>query len=102
MIKPKHYVIGAIVVTICLAPTLILAVREVARGHGAEIYTNVYGLAIHWTSLLIMVAFVFVVMLAALVGRLLYFWRIRRDARALDRWIDARTKTTGRQDKPNR
>jgi len=86
VIKPKYQVIGAIVAVICLAPTLILALREVSGGRGAGTYTNVYGLAIHYTSVLITLGLTLAVLLAALVGRLLYFWRRRRDARAVDRW----------------
>jgi hypothetical protein len=40
---------------LCRADTLLQAVREVARRRGADTYSNVYGLPIHWTSLLITV-----------------------------------------------
>jgi MFS family permease len=98
VIKLKHHVLGSIVATICLAPTVMLAVREVYRGHGAGTYTNVYGLAIHYTSLLILLGFTVAALLAALIGRLLYFWRLRHDVRAVDRWIDAQSQLSGRRD----
>jgi hypothetical protein len=98
LIKRKYHVIGAIVVAICLMPTLILAVREVSRGHGEGTYTNVYGLAIHWTSLLILVGVVMLVMVVALLGRLLYFWRVRRDVQIVDRWIEMQSHAPGRRD----
>ena len=97
VIKLKHHVMGSIVVAICMVPALLLAVREVYGGRGAGTYRNVYGLTIHYTSLLIMVALTLVVLLAVLIGRLLYFWRLRRDVRAVDRWIE--THQEGRRDK---
>ncbi len=98
MIKLKYHVIGSIVVTICMAPTVMLAMREVYRGHGAGTYTNVYGLTIHYTSLLILLGVVVVVMLAALIGRLVYFSRLQRDVRAVDRWIETHSHSSGRRD----
>ena|SRR5271166_1881291 len=98
VIKVKHHVIGSIVVAFCMVPSLLLAVREVARGHGGGTYTNVYGLAIHYTSLLIIVGVGVVALLAALIGRLLYDWRLRRDVRAVDRWVEAQSHASGRRD----
>jgi hypothetical protein len=77
----------AIVAAICFAPTLILAVREVAAGRGAGTYTNVYGLPIHWTSVVTMIGLVTLLMVVAGLGRLLYLWRVRRDAKAIDRLL---------------
>jgi len=82
VIKLKHHVMGSIVVTICMAPTVMLAVRNVYQGNGAGTYTNVHRLPIQYTSLLITLGVTLIAMLAALIGRALYFWRRRHFERA--------------------
>jgi hypothetical protein len=47
--------IAPIVVLVVFVPTLAVAVWMVLHGRGAESYSNVYGLAIHYTSVLIFV-----------------------------------------------
>jgi hypothetical protein len=71
------------------APTLLAAVWEVLHGRGAATYTNVYGLAIHWTSPLILVIALVATLLVAFVARLIILWRDKRDAVNLIRTIVA-------------
>jgi uncharacterized membrane protein YwaF len=68
-------VIAPIVVIVAIIPTLTTAVWEVLHGRGAAVYTNVYGLAIHYTSVLIMVAALIFALVVAYIARLFYFWR---------------------------
>jgi hypothetical protein len=68
-------VVAPIIVAIALAPTLAIAVWEVAHGRGAATYSNVYGLAIHYTSILILFFVLFLAAVAAYVARAVYFWR---------------------------
>ena len=56
-------------------PVIAAAVWQVLHGRGAAVYTNVYGLAIRYTSLLIMVAALFLALGVAYIARLLYFRR---------------------------
>jgi hypothetical protein len=48
-------IVAPIVVTVALIPTLAIAVWEVLHGRGAATYSNVYGLAIQYSSVLILV-----------------------------------------------
>jgi uncharacterized oligopeptide transporter (OPT) family protein len=68
-------VVAPIIVAIALVPTVAIAVWEVAHGRGAATYSNVYGLAIHYTSILIFLFAVFLAAIAAYVARVVYFWR---------------------------
>jgi hypothetical protein len=77
------------VFAVAFIPTLADAVREVLHGRGAAIYTNVYGLAIPYTSVLILVAAVVAVLAIAFIARLIYFWRCGHDSRAVISKIDA-------------
>jgi hypothetical protein len=63
------------VLTAIVVPTLAVAVWQVLHGRGAAVYTNVYGLAIHYTSVLIMVAAVVLTLGVAYLARVVYFWR---------------------------
>jgi hypothetical protein len=63
------------VLTAIVVPTLAVAVRQVLHGRGAAVYTNVYGLAIHYTSVLIMVAAVLLTLGVAYLARVVYSWR---------------------------
>jgi uncharacterized protein YqgC (DUF456 family) len=56
-------------------PVVAAAVWQVLHGRGAAVYTNVYGLAIHYTSLLIMVVALILALGVAYIARLLYFRR---------------------------
>lgn len=80
MSSRKRQVFSAIIMLICVVPMLLMAVHKVSHDQGAETYENVYGLALHWTSFLIIVWCSILAMLIALVGRWWYFWRIRRDS----------------------
>ena len=71
-------VVAPIVIAVVLVPTLAIAVWEVLHGRGAAVYTNVYGLAIHYTSVLIMVAALIFTLAIAYIARLVYFWRYGR------------------------
>lgn len=56
-------------------PIVAAAVWPVLHGRGAAVYTNVYGLAIHYTSVLIMVAALILTLVVGCIARLVYFWR---------------------------
>jgi len=56
-------------------PVVATAVWQVLHGRGAAVYTNVYGLAIHYTSLLIMVGALILALGVAYIARLVYFRR---------------------------
>jgi hypothetical protein len=68
-------IVAPIVFAVAFIPTLAISVRAVLQGRGADVYSNVYGLAIHYTSLLIIVAALILALGAAYVARLLYFRR---------------------------
>ena len=70
----KNVAISAVLAA-AFVPILTVAVGHVHRGRGAAVYTNVYGLAIPYTSFLIMVAVAILTLLIAYIARLLYFWR---------------------------
>jgi hypothetical protein len=71
-------IVAPIVIAVVLVPTLVIAAYEVLHGRGAAVYTNVYGLAIHYTSVLILVAPLTFTLVVAYVARLVYFWRYGR------------------------
>jgi hypothetical protein len=77
--KPRRSIfktiVAPIIVAIAVIPTLATAVWEVAHGRGAATYSNVYGLAIHYTSILILLFVLFLVAAVAYVARIVYFWR---------------------------
>jgi hypothetical protein len=58
-----------------VVPTLTVAVWQVLHGRGALVYTNVHGLAIPYTSVLIIVATLILTLGVAYIARLLYFRR---------------------------
>jgi uncharacterized membrane protein YwaF len=68
-------VTAPIIVIVAFIPTLAIAIREVLAGRGAATYTNVYELPIHYTSVLITVAVLILVIAVAYVARIVYFWR---------------------------
>jgi hypothetical protein len=55
--------------------------KAVSEGHGAETYENVYGMPIHWATVLVLSA---ALLLAFAVGIAVRWWQTR-DVRALDR-----------------
>jgi hypothetical protein len=80
----------ATVFALVAAPTLLVASWEVLHGNGAATYTNVYGLVIHWTSVLVLVIALVSTLLVAFVARLIIVWRDKRATMALIRQIVAR------------
>jgi hypothetical protein len=77
--KRRRSIVKIVAVSAVLAaafiPVVAAAVWQVLYGRGAAVYTNVYGLAIHYTSVLIMVAALILALGVAYVARLVYFWR---------------------------
>jgi uncharacterized membrane protein len=69
-------IIAPIIVTLAMVPTIAIAVREVLHGRAAATYLNVYGLSIHYTSILILVLALVLALAAAYIARIIYFWRI--------------------------
>jgi uncharacterized protein YqgC (DUF456 family) len=77
-----------------LVPIIAAAVWQVLHGRGAAVYTNVYGLAIHYTSVLIMVAALILALAVGYIARLVYFWRYGRGEVAELREFQPRTPYT--------
>ena len=75
-------IVAPIVGAVAIIPTLAIAVWEVLRGRGAAVYTNVYGLPIGYTSVLILVGVMLAVLLIAYIARIVFFWRTGRDGAA--------------------
>jgi uncharacterized membrane protein YwaF len=82
-------IVAPIVVAIALIPTLAIAVWEVLHGRGAATYSNVYGLPVQYTSLLIVVLALVLVLAVAYIARVAYFWRNGHDSAAKLRKIDS-------------
>jgi uncharacterized protein YqgC (DUF456 family) len=70
----KMVVVSAVFAAVFI-PVVAAAVWQVLHGRGAAVYTNVYGLAIHYTSILIMVAALILALGVAYIARLVYFRR---------------------------
>jgi hypothetical protein len=68
-------VVAPIVAAAVFLPTLATALLAVLHGRGAAVYSNVYGLAISYTSLLITVAAILLALGIAYVARHVYLWR---------------------------
>ena len=78
MNRPRSFfgiVVGSIVVAVVFIPTLTISIWKVLHGRGAESYLNVYGLAIHHTSVLILAIVMVLIMGGAYVARIIHFWR---------------------------
>jgi uncharacterized protein YqgC (DUF456 family) len=77
--KRRRSVVKIVAISMVFAavfiPIIADAVWQVLHGRGAAVYKNVYGLAIHYTSLLIMVAALILALAVAFIARLLYFRR---------------------------
>ena len=82
-------VVAPIVVAVAFVPTLAIAVWEVLHGRGADAYSNVYGLPIQYTSVLIVVLVLALVLAVAYIARIVYFWRVGHDGAAKLRKIDS-------------
>ena len=76
----RDVAIIVIVFSLVAAPTLLTAVWQVWHGHGADAYSNVFGLAIHWTSSLILVFALVATLVVAFIARMIILRRDRRDA----------------------
>ena len=76
--KKSRVAVVSVVTILCFVPLIVRAMIEVLHGHGAGDYQNVYGLPIHWTSLLIMIAVLLLALAIAFVARAFYYWRSRR------------------------
>jgi hypothetical protein len=77
-------VVAPIVVVVAFIPTLAISVWKVLHGRGAESYSNVYGLTIHYTSVLILAAAVILILGVALSradGPPSALWHGDRDSR---------------------
>ena len=86
-------VIAPIVVIVVFIPTLAVAMWKVLHGRGAESYSNVYGLPIHYTSVLIFVLVLVLAIGVAYVARVMYFWRNAHDGTAKLRTIESLTSS---------
>jgi hypothetical protein len=82
-------VIAPIVVLVVFVPTLAVAVWMLLHGRGAESDSIVYGLAIHYTSVLIFVLALVFAVAVAYVARIIYFWRNGHDGTAKLRKIES-------------
>jgi hypothetical protein len=67
---------------IAIIPTVLIAVSAVLKGRGADSYRSVYGLAIHYTSVLISIGVLLAAAATAYLARIIYFWRIGHDGAA--------------------
>ena len=82
-------IVAPIVVAVAFIPTLAIAVWKALHGRAAESYSNVYGLAIHYTSVLILVLALVLAVAVAYVARIIYFWRNAHDGTAKLRKIES-------------
>ena len=73
-------IVAPLITAVVFMPTVAIAVWEVVHGRGAATYSNVYGLAIHYTSVLILFFALVLAALVAFIARAVYFWR-ERDAK---------------------
>jgi hypothetical protein len=87
-------VVAPIVAAAVFLPTLATALWAVLHGRGAAVYSNVYGLSISYTSLLIAVAAVPLALGVAYVARLVYLWRYGYGDVTPMREIQSRTSYT--------
>jgi hypothetical protein len=68
-------VVAPIVVVVVFTPTLATSIWKVLHGRGGESYSNVYGLAIHYTSVLILATVVVLILGVAYVARVIHLRR---------------------------
>ena len=73
-------IVAPVIAAVVFIPTVAIAVWEVAHGRGAATYSNVYGLAIHYSSVLILLFALALAALVVFIARAVYFWR-ERDAK---------------------
>ena len=87
-------VIAPLVMLIVFVPTLAIAVWKLLHGRGAESYSNVYRLAIHYTSVVIFVLALLLAFAVAYIARIVYLWRNAHDGTAKLRKIDSSVSST--------
>jgi hypothetical protein len=68
-------VVAPTVVVVAFIPTFAISAWMVLHGRGAESYSNVYGLAIHYTSVLILAAVVILILGVAYLARVVHLRR---------------------------
>lgn len=77
--KPRRSILKVVAVWTVLAivavPTFGLGVWRVLQGQGAGAYVNVYGLAIHYTSVVILVAVVILILGGVFIARAIHLRR---------------------------
>jgi hypothetical protein len=77
--RRRRSIVKTVAVSVAFAavfiPVVAAAVWQVLHDRGAAVYSNVYGLAIHYTSLLIVVAAFILALGVAYIARLRYFRR---------------------------
>ena len=86
-------VVAPIILAVAFVPTLAIAIWEVLHGRGAATYSNVYGLTIPYTSVLILVLVLVLALAVAYVARITYFWRTGHERAAKLRNIDSRASS---------
>jgi hypothetical protein len=86
-------IVAPIILAVAFIPTLAIAIWEVLHGRGAASYSNVYGLAIPYTSVLILVLVLVLALAVAYVARIAYFWRTGHDGAAELRNINSRASS---------
>jgi NADH:ubiquinone oxidoreductase subunit 6 (subunit J) len=86
----REVVLIAIVLALVAAPTLLASLWHISHGRGADTYTNVYGLAIHWTSPLILVVALVSTLIVALIARMVILRREKRETLKVIRAIVVR------------
>jgi heme/copper-type cytochrome/quinol oxidase subunit 2 len=70
----KTFVTPIVMVMVSI-PTLAISIWKVLHGRGAESYSNVYGLTIHYTSVLILVVVVIAILGVAYLARIVHLRR---------------------------
>jgi hypothetical protein len=83
--------------TLAITGGILRALYEVIHNRGAETYRNVYGIQIHWITVLTSLGAGAAALLVAVVARMLVIWRDTRDTNAVIRQVDARQRETPRK-----
>jgi membrane protein implicated in regulation of membrane protease activity len=81
-------VLIAVVAALLFSEILGEALLQTIRGHGADTYANVYGMQIHWVTVLTLAASLLVAFVTGLIVRR---WQ-RRDDRTIDRLLASKMK----------
>lgn len=78
--RPLRIALVSVPVTLAFAAILGRAIFQTMRGNGAETYKNVYGMEIHWVTVITVAASLLIALCIDLVVR----WWQRRDDRKMD------------------